>query len=218
MTKGELIELIWLAVIGGKPSPDVTVKRIDIRAMLPALIGDALLVYNREARRDQLQEIRAYGATSEGRLPSELLRTITFTPVKDDARGLHYYDLPKAVYNLPTQSGIQSVFPSNGGVYVRVGGPEVIAGIPDTDSVFFWYERQDSGNERLYIKGLGLPLCTHYARVLFRPDTVGDNDEIPIPQGFEKYVIDAGVKHFGLQRQMPADYEINDHDDSQPSN
>lgn len=214
-TAKEIVEQVYIRISGGALSSDVNVVRADIFAMLPAAIGHVALIAHREDRREQLQDIQVYGGGSLSEVNASILSTIQFPVLNDTDRGLHYMAIPGTIVGLPNDRGMSAVFPSQGdGSYIRIRDSREIIGIPCDGVVFFWQENV-AGETRIYLKGLGSPVCDHYAKLVYLPSNLSESDVVPISGTVELRVIEYLVDFFTKQRMTPDDSRHDDNEDEQ---
>lgn len=214
MTKAELIDQVYLYISSGKLSQDITVRRPDIRNMLSAAMQYAVLVYSREERRDTLSDIRLMGPVggATGKWSQEILSTIEAVPEEDAARGLHYVNIPGRIMRMPGSYGLDDVLTKCNTPYQKVGGPKELFGLPLFDTVYYWFERVNN-TEKVYFKNIGMPVGTHYIRVILNVDDLQDTDEVPLPNEFD--AIRLMAEYFLGVRQMPVDIVNDDKENSQ---
>ncbi len=137
------------------------------------------------------------------------------TPLKDDSRGMYYLVLPESLQTLPDNAGLDDIWPIRGANdYVKVNSEKYISGVDLLTSTFYWYERY-TGEQRVYFKNLGLPVCDHLVRMVIAFDKLADTDPIVIPSGLELEVVELMKNFFLGQRQTPEDDRDDGHDDKQ---
>ena len=209
MTKAELIDLIYLEASKWKLSKDTNIQRVEIEVMLPLFLSDAIKAFQQETRREQLEELRIFGASAGEMVNQQFVTTLTATPVEDG----DYYSitLPKKVMVLPFNRGIKDLRPKSGVSYHRVQSPAEIAGVEGFLTAY-WFETID-GVQKLFISNLGMPVCEHYLSVVVDLTDMEDTDEVPLPAGFNGYLLDA-VRKYIKGDQSPAESKINYKEDA----
>jgi hypothetical protein len=214
-TAKEIVEQVYIRVSGGALSADVNVVRADIFAMLPAAIGHIALISHREDRREQLQDIQVYGGGALSEVNAPILSTIQLPVEEDTDRDLHYMTVPGTIVGLPGDRGMNSVFPSQGDAsYIRLRDPREAHGLSCDGVVFFWQENV-AGDTRIYLKGLGSPVCDHYAKLVYLPSDLSESDMVPLSGTVELRVIEYLVDFFTKQRMTPDDSRHDDNEDEQ---
>ena len=138
MTKGQIIEQVYLLVSGGRLSPDTHVHRADIENLLPAAINYAITTYNRQERRDNMEDIGILGVNSA--MSQAFTITKTYTPTLDTERDKYKITLDVKVQNLPKNKGIDDVFPVQGKSYIRASSQREVQGLC---GLFWWPEFPD---------------------------------------------------------------------------
>lgn len=195
MKKATLVDLVYLKIAGGRPSPDVNVKRIDIVAYLPAAINTAI----REQYFTELQLGEEIDL-----LPDQFIKPFEDVPVLfSTSRDLKYIDLPEKPIAFLESSGVRSISPMKGDIafeYIKnrnqLKGYEQYAGI----KTFFWLE----GDKALF-QNIS-PLVDKVLVILIGSmSEVSDDDEAPIPFGLEEKVINNCYNWFSGERFNPAD-------------
>jgi hypothetical protein len=187
MTKEQVIEQVYLKVSEGKLSPDNRIDRADIENFLPAAINYAITTYNRQERRDMMEEIRTlgYGATS---INQQFLVTKTYTPALDTERNKYRITLDVKVQNLPGNKGLDDVFPVQGDSYVKAGSQREVQGLPGR---YFWAEFP-----YIYFSDMGLPICAHKVRLVQSVGDMAMTDELNVPGDMEFQLVQLLVDFF----------------------
>lgn len=213
MTKAQMIEQVYLNVIGGEVSPDANVQREDIANLLPAAVNYAIVAYNRMERREIIEEIRLLGGSGvSSKMNQEFLTTKVLSVQKDEARDLYYIELPFKVQTLPGNRGLDEVAPMQGTApYVKVASRREIYGLEDCGTIFYWPEKVPEN--RIYLTGLGLPVCDHLVKVVVSVADINDSEEIPMPAALEFEVIKLMCEFFRAQRDGQGDSSPDDKDE-----
>lgn len=195
MKIGTIIETVYQSVNGGKPSVDSKVKRIDIRAYLPAAI-------NLVIKEDFMVELQLDRTASN--LPTQFFATYEDVPVKYNAsRDVKYVDLPVTPIMLKKDMGISMVSAMQGDVsFAPLQRQDQLSGYGKyVNSVtMFWIE-----GKKILFKNLSPFVKEVLVKCIASADELNDEDEAPIPSGYEAKVIDTCVKYFMGMRLTPAD-------------
>lgn len=208
MTRNELVDLIYLNISSGKATTDLNIKRVDIKALLPLIISDAIMVFSRQTRKDEFEEIRIYGASNGETVNSQFLTTFKVTPVEDTDTGLYTVTLPKNVAVLPFSRGIDELRPLKGDSYTRVRSFSETIGLADFFTPF-WFDNQ--GNvKKLYIRNIGLPVCEHFLKIVVDFNDMGDDDDLFLPAGLNLFVLKEARAYLLGEKEIPAEYKIDD--------
>ena len=203
MSKAELVDLIYLNITGGKPSPDLNIQRVDIAALLPLILADAIKVFQQETRREQIEEIRLFGYSSSENVNSQFVRTFSVTPVYDEDTELYTVLLPKKVAILPFDRGINSLRPKIGPSYIRVRSFDEVVGI-DGYVNSYWHKNIDNV-QKIYISNIGLPVCEHYLEIVVDFSDLDDDDDTYLPAGMNMYMLNQARQYLLGERQFPVD-------------
>lgn len=202
MTIKKLVELINLAINGGVLSPDSSVLRADIRAMLPMAVNSAL--------------DRAYNSNREiegdGSLPSQFYGF--FGPIKlNTAKFPYTFDLEKGTVPLKAGYGIKNVVDDLGNVYSPI--PDFA--LPNLMYTFEistgtnWYRR--IGKKKIEIYSHNDLLSDISYQSICDVEELDDDDDVPIQAGQEEYVLGFLIRHFSIQKGNPYDNAADNKDD-----
>lgn len=202
MTVGKIIESIYLRVSGGRPSPDVSVLRVDIKAALPAAVNYAIT-------QNYWQTLQAEG---DSEIPGTFISEYLDVPIQQDAKNRDYIQMPQKIVPLGSNRGLRYISDDCGNNYKPMpqGGT----------SGFSCYWGKVMKGKSLY------SLVGDKAYIINKPDMVeklnvgaltnveslSDSDEAPIPAGYEPQVLDILAAFFRDQRFTPKDYIINGRD------
>lgn len=204
MKIGTIIETVYQSVTGGKPSVDSKVKRIDIRAYLPASINLAI-------KDEYLLELQLDKNASS--LPTQLFATYEDVKVLYNVnRDLKYIELPVTPIMLKNDMGISMV--------TSMGGDDAFAPLIRQNQLsgydkylgkvtLFWIE-----GKKIFFKNISPFVDTVLIKCIASADELNDDDIAPIPSGLEAKVIDICVKYFMGMRGTPAD-DLQDNVDNQ---
>jgi hypothetical protein len=203
MTVGVMVETIYQRVQGMKPSIDSSVKRVDIRAYLPAAINYAM---------NQQYYLNIQTDKDTGALPKLFVATYEDVEVKkSESRDLRYFDLPASPIALPNDNGIESVSAMQGAVSFypmktqhQLSGYERFVG----GNVGYWIE-----GRKVFLSGASPVLGRVLVRMTASVEDLDSDDRVPVPAGMEVSIIDICVQHFTGARSMPQDNKQNNVDD-----
>lgn len=198
MKVGVLVELIYLEVNGGKPTPDDSVMRADIRAMLPAAVNYAMdKTYNLNL---QIEGDRDY--------PSEFYSVFTDISINRTGR-IPFIPLTSGTVPLKGGAGIRFVYDNCGNQYGPVSDAEMgsIEYYSKLTPNMGWYRR--TGNN-LYIYGIN-PLVTRLSyQAITKVEDLADTDEVPLQAGSENDVLANLINWFS--KKLPHNTLVNSRD------
>lgn len=197
MKKGEVVEIVFTSVNGGRPSTDSSVLREDIKALLPAAINYVLTGdYWARIKNDDDREV-----------PNGIVTELEFSNVCTDGHNREYLPFVYPVVNIGGNGGIRYVHDSIGNSY---------APIPlGTSRSTFWDKALSSNREyqvhkdKIVLKNRPELTSCFLVGVILDSSLLEDNDELPIPVGSEPDVIDLLTNFFLNQRMQPKDYVVN---------
>lgn len=195
MKKGILVELVLLRLNGGVLNDESAVLRSDISAYLPSAVNYALTKsYNIGIQVDSTRDISGLFWGTFYDLP--VIRSVGRRP---------RIALPKGTIALPRNQGIRIINDGCGGVYTPLMDADL--------QTINYYKDFFPGSKffRLYadfIDFYGIsPVVETISELgmIVRTEDLEDDDELPIPAGMEEDVINLCDRHFGGQRETPAD-------------
>jgi len=138
MKLGIIIELIYQRISGGRLSPDVDVKRVDIKSYLPSAINTAI----REQYFNNIS-IRSL-EKSLSLLPDQFIKVFEDVEVKkNERRDLKYVDFPSKPIAILDSYGLKSIMPMKGDVdFAYLKNKTQVNGYEEyfDNKVFFWVE------------------------------------------------------------------------------
>ena len=216
MTKGEMVELVYLYVSGGQLNADINIKREDISAMLAIAVNFIILKETRLRKREGMSELEG----TESGVDSDFLGTFYLDVQYDEQRGLYYIEPTVRVTPLPFNRGIDMVAPLQGHVnYVRMKGQFEDVGIGHVlrNQTRYWFERVGTA-QRIYLKNIPESVNTLMMKAVVSADDLGDDDEIPVPSGTEMEVLQVLQQWFSGEKQIPEDLRNDNSDGSIPFN
>lgn len=198
-----MIETIFQNVQGMKPSTDSSVKRVDIKAYLPAAINYAM---------NEKYYIGLQTERDTGSLPKLFVATYEDLEVKrSEERALSFVEMPAEPIALPNDSGIEMVSAMQGKVsYYPMRNQHQLSG----------YERFTGGNtgywiegKRIYFNQISPLVKSVLVRMTASVDDLKPDDRVPVPAGMEANVIQMCVDYFVRGRGLPQDDIVNNVDD-----
>ena len=198
MTVGVAVELILLGVNGGKPTPDNSVMRADIRAYLPAAVNYAMdATYNLNL---QIEGDRDF--------PSEFYTV--FDSVVIDRTGR----LPKIALTLGTVplkggAGIRFVYDNCGQQYGPISDSDMgsIEYYSKLTPGMGWYRR--TGAE-ISLYGINPLAETINYQAITKVEDLTDAEELPLQAGSEDMVLSRMIQWF--QKKTPYDNLVDTRD------
>lgn len=198
MKIGVLIENIFLRVNGGKPTPDNSVMRADIKALLPAAINYAMdKAYNLNL---EIEGDRDY--------PSEFYSVFEGITINRSG-STPYIPLTLGTVPLKNGSGVRFVTDNCGNFYAPIPDYEY-ANIKYYSSLLqgmFWYRRTGA---RLYLYGINPLIEEVNYQAITKVEDLTDADEAPLQAGTENDVLELLVGWF--QNKLPYDTLANTRD------
>lgn len=185
MTEGKAIELVFLKMNGGKPTPDNSVMRADIRTYLPASVNYAMdVVYNNNL---EIEGDRDF--------PSEFY-SVFESVVIDRTDRLPKIALMAGTAPLKGGAGIRFVYDNCGNQYSPVsdsdmGSIEYYSGLTPG---MCWYRRT---GDNLTLYGINPLAESINYQAITKVEDLADTDELPIQAGAEERVLDKMAEWFG---------------------
>lgn len=195
MTRGELVENIFISVNGGRPNTDLSVQREDIVSLVPAAVNYAITGdYWANIQRDNDREI-----------PNSFVSE--FCIFSECCDGEDYLHFDRKIINIPGNGGIRYVQDSVGNIY----SPRALG----VSRKSYWDkalsaapEHQKRG-DRIVLYNKPELVDKFFVGAVMDVSELSDEDELPIPAGSEPQVIDILMNFFINQRMQPKDYVIN---------
>lgn len=215
MTKGELVDHVWLKVNAGRPLGDVPIHRAVIASLIPAVINYVVVGEYRLRRDERRADISS--TDRHGYVDPEFLGTYEVDIQKDIKRGRKYAKLPYRVQSIPHGLGLNEVLPCNGQLvqFHRVNSEIELMALDESVLgmiTAFWMEQNPE--QRIYFHGLSPVIEKVLVRMVVSVNDLDDDDQIPVPGNIEFQVIDILVQHFMGQRQLPVDAIANANEDN----
>jgi hypothetical protein len=200
MTVGEFVELVFLRVNGGKPTPENSVMRVDIRALLPAAINYVMdKTYNQNL---EIEGDRDY--------PSEFYAM--FEDVSIDRSGSNpFITLTKGTVPLKGGAGIRFVYDNCDNQYAPVSDANMgnIKYYSNITTGMGWYRR--TGN-KLFLYGVPPMAEKLNYQSITKIEDLADSDTLPLQAGVEQEALNLLIDWFTGVKQMPYDTLVNTRD------
>lgn len=212
MTVGEAVDLVLLAVNGGRLTQESSVQRAEIRALLPVAI-DRFLTIEMRLRQSDARQDGADGFSSiwdDG----SFFGIYTLTPVKDTTRNMFYVTLPGVLVHMPKQRAISTVHPVKYPTqpFVKASHPSTLAGAEGIlgGQTFYWPETAADATKVWLYNYTGFD-CDVEVWALLSTVSLDDTDQLPVPGNIIPDALEWLRNWFMQQRGTVAD---NDKDDS----
>lgn len=215
MTKEVLIESVLLRVNGGKLTSQISVERIDIEVLLPAVIAAA---WSNEMDKRMAQYIQLKRLGIDKPMSNEDFKITQYlTPSFDARKKAHYIDILNGVpilngmsdYEISPVEGVFSIY--------KINKLSDLTGIEDCVNGMAYAYFMKNPTPRLYIHNI-TDACELQVTTALNVDSIGDTDTLPIPANREFEVINALVQFFTGQRMMPDDKFIEQMDNAKQTN
>lgn len=200
MKKGIFRELLFLRINGGNLNDESSVQKVDIEAYLPIAVNWAV------------QTARNSSLSSEGNrdLPSQFYGVFENIDIKRDKK-TPYIELPKGYIPLYGNEGIRFVFDDCTNYYTPLF---------DANRRTIGYYSTLMPNERFYypirdiLELYNVPKTAKKlsGEYIVNIDDLSDDDELPIPAGFENDAINMAYSWISGEREIPADKKNNNAD------
>lgn len=200
MRKDHFIESVYLRVNGGSPTNESSVMRVDIEAYVPAAVNYALAGHYRVSMAEE----------GDTELPSIFYSEFSKIPIKKDDRMRGYIDMPTKIIPLDSNRGLRYVEADNNVRYKPLPEGASLSGYWDNVLRGVPYY-QIRGKRILLFNEQGFDDFLHVGAIT-AVEALKDDDELPIPAGYEAQSIDVCVAFFKDQRFTPKDYIINGKD------
>lgn len=218
MIFAELVDLVLLAVNGGKFTSESAVPRTDVEAYVPkaahAVIRNTVFGLKADGRAE-----RGNGSIVGVLVDPAFFETYEVDLVKDDNRNIWYAPLPSIVQSWPGDAALKEVFgKQNPSVsFTKVGGPREYASMEYLSGAtrMYWHEpygTDETSHTRLYFPDAGDGLCTVMVRAALEISSNLKETRIPLPAGIEALVAQMSVEWFRGQRAFPADVRLDNQD------
>jgi len=195
MKLGVAIDLIYQRINGGRLGTDINVYRIDIKEYLPVAINAVI-------KENQLLNIRLK-RDEEELLPDQYISTFEDVEVKyDEKRDIKYIEFPKtpiidsgrAIFIMPMQGEEDFNYIVS---RTQLKGYDEYIG----KKTFFWLE----GSKKAFFKNISPLVKKVLLQIVTSIAEMENEDELPIPIGYEQKVLDSCVEWFLGQRFTPND-------------
>ena len=207
MTKGELVDQVYIKVHAGRPNGDVPIHRALIANLLPAAINFIVVGeyrIRRDERRADLSPTDLFGAVDP-----EFLGTFKVGVQKDQQHSRYFAELPHKVQSIPHGLGLDEIRPCNGMLvhFHKLNSPVELLALDESirnSFTAFWLE-QTSNVQKIYFNALSPMVKEVEVRMVVSAKNLKNTDELPLPEGTEFQVIDLLFNHFMGLRQIPSD-------------
>lgn len=214
MTKGEIVELVYLYVTGGQLNSDINIKREDISVMLAAAVNFVVLKETR-IRRQESMSGRMWDSTATG-VDADFLATFYLPVLYDVERDLNYIAPAVKVVPLPFNRGLDTIAPMQGerefkrlkGQYEDVGIENILRNVTR-----FWFETVGS-EQRVFFKNIPSVINKVVLKAVVSANDLKDEDELPVPSGTEMEVLQLLQQWFANEKNVPEDLRNNNSDGS----
>lgn len=198
MKIGQIIELIFLRVNGGNPTPDDSVMRSDIRTLLPAAINYAMdKAYNLNL---QTEGDRDY--------PSEFYTVFDGISI-NRTEAVPFISLTLGTVPLKGSAGIRFVYDNCQNQYAPISDADMgsIKYYANLAHGMFWYRRTGA---KLYLYGIN-PLIEELSyQAITKVEDLTDSSEAPLQAGTENDVLELLIGWFA--NKLPYNTLVNTRD------
>jgi hypothetical protein len=218
MTKGEMIELVYLYLAGGQINADLNIKREDISAMLAPAVNLVVLQESRMRRQESMQGA-TWESTSTG-VDADFIGTFYLDVLFDTQRNLYYINPKIRVVPLPFNRGIDTIAAMQGDLpFVKMKGQFEDANLNGIlrNQVRYWFERIDT-EQRIFFKNIPTSIDKVILKAVVSANDLKDDDEVPLPSGKEYEVLQLLQQWFSGEKQFPEDLRNNNSDGSSQIN
>jgi hypothetical protein len=204
MTKPDAISQIRNAIGGGIVNEDI-LQRFP-NAIIEAKIRDAANFYILNT----YYETRKLEGISE--FPANFLATYTLDILFDQTQDRRYAEIPVKIFSMPRNRGVRAVVPIQGDTMFIPVTREELALNKYYQASFGTEVQYFIEGKRVYFQNLD-SIVDKVMAILVTPITeLADDEELPIPAGSEKDLIDYCVNFFTQARGVPADNSNNNID------
>lgn len=196
MKHGELIDLLYQQINGGRASTDASVTKAQLRAFLPSAVNYALTG-------DYWANIRMEG---DREVPAAFITELEDREVTKDSRGRDYLPLPEKLSHIGGNGGIR---------YVTDGAGHLYSPRPQGTSPGYWdcvlttLREFQHIKDKIFIYNRPPLVEKFHIGVILDASMLAADDELSIPSDQMPTVIDIMTAFFKDQRVNPKDYIIN---------
>lgn len=203
MTKGAVIDLILLNVLGGKLSDDANVQRGEVDAYLD-------IAYAMAAKAVVVESLSLQGASQMGAAFNTVLSPFTGTPTKDSDRDLWRLDLPR-VLPVEGNDGVVIVYPQKNPSmpYLRMDNAISYAGASHLGDLMPSFHVESNV---VWFHNYPMPVHPVVAMICPSVSAQEDTDELAYPEGITARALQYAEAWFRKQRETMADPTSNDKD------
>lgn len=201
MTVEEIVELVYLRITGGEPTPDSSVLRIDIRYYVPDAVN-AVMVQQYGVEQGLENDLK----------PNPLFLQVfeNITPTFDSVSGKFTFTLPKRALSIPAARSIKSVSSSYGIQYQPFS--------PEDQTMGAYYIQTNRKLPAFDIDGQEITLYNYLSgnvtvkQLVHIDDYAADTDQIFIPSGTTSTLVDILYNMVVTQKSNPKDSIIDGKD------
>lgn len=195
MLKGEIKELIFQRVNGGKATTDTRIFLEDIEAMLAPAINFAL-TQNYYIARKNYDDINY-----------DFISTFYLNVAYDTTRELNYVDLPSRVMPLPNNKGNWFIGGITGKSFMwsSTAQRQHNSYYPQLDQETIALREGD----KIYLQNLAPTVTQVMFQGIMSLEDLDDDQDLPVPAGTEFQIINLAVEFFTGQRAIPDDRQPN---------
>lgn len=214
MTKGEMIENVYIFLSGGQLNADLNIKREDIASMLAPAVNLVVLQESRIRRQESIQG-STWESSSTG-VDADFLGTFYLDVLEDVQRGLRYINPTVRVVPLPSSRGIDTIAPMQGDLpFQKMKGQYEDANLAGVlrNVVRYWFERIGT-EQRIFFKNIPQSVDKVILKAVVSANDLKDDDEVPLPSGKEFEVLQLLQQWFSGAKQFPEDLRNNNSDGS----
>lgn len=198
MTKEQAVDVIYLALNGGKASSDNNVKRDEIAVYFGTAMGAAI--------KQHIFELKTMAGGDKGQgdvlfeksIPEGFYTTIEGTPKYNQGRGIYSFSLGK-VLSLPYGWGVRNPRAKKNPLadFVRLSNPSLPSAFPTVFSGVFSYWTEESDEETtLFLNNLPAPICPMIVSVMRDPGDADDGDQLNAPNDVTNTAIRMATEYF----------------------
>lgn len=184
MTVAQSVELIFLKVNGGKPTPDDSVMRADIKAFLPASFNYAMdKVYNTNL---QSEGDRDY--------PSEFYSVFSGIAI-NRTETIPYIPLTLGTVPLKSGAGIRFVYDNCQNQYAPLSDADMgsVKYYSKLTNGMYWFRRTGA---KLYLYGINPLIEEINYQAITKVEDLSDSDTLPLQAGMEQDILAGMLEWF----------------------
>jgi len=198
MTKAEAIDVIYLAVNGGKASSDNNTKREEIGVYFSTALGAAIKAHIFELKSMANQDKAGGDILFEKSLPEGFYTTVTGTPAYDEDRATYTMSLGK-VLALPYGWGVRNprARKNPNADFIRLPNPSMASASTSVFAgVFSYWTEEGTDDTTIYFNNLPAPICPMLVSVISDPNEQDDDSELNAPKDVTNTAIKDATEYF----------------------